>query len=286
MSDWEAVFRVAGFALGIRSEVGDPTSFLPPDMEAFRHTGYPRVWLELGYDEGAQADPLKRFSPPQFRMRSSREGLVMERRTRPGEPLGLILPGAARARLGLPRLGTTWRLAQEEEGVREAVHSFLRALLQYLLLEAGGTMMHAAGLDLGGKGLAFVGHTRSGKTTLARKFPAGLVLGDDLVAVVPSGGGFLLFGTPWPGREGGPVSYGGLPLRAVFVLRPGQDTGVRECSPGEALAELTAEAPRLQIPGEESKLLEIFSSMATVVPICKLSTGLEDEVMEYVESFL
>ncbi|MGQ9476799.1 MAG: hypothetical protein ACUVRX_07365 [Actinomycetota bacterium] len=285
MSDWEAVFRVAGFALGIRSEVGDPSPFLPRGMGAFGHPGTPEVWLELGFDEGAQADPLKRFSPPQFRMRKSPEGLAMVKRTGPGDALGFIMPFSARARLGLPDLETTWRLSEEEEGVREAVHSFLRALLQFLLLETGGTMLHAAGLDLGGKGFAFVGHTRSGKTTLARKFPGSLVLGDDLVAVVPSASGYLLFGTPWPGREGGSVSYGGLPLRAVFILRPELPSGTYRCSPGEALAGLVAEAPRLELPGEESKLLENFSRIAATIPICKLSVGLEEDVIKYIESF-
>lgn len=286
LSDWKAVFRVAGLTLEIRSEVGDPSPFLPREMDAFRHHGTPEAWLELEFNEAAQADPLKRFSPPQFRMRNSPEGLAMVKRTNPGDTLGVIMPSASRARLGLPDLGTTWRLVQEEEGVREAIHSFLRALLQCLLLDAGGTMLHAAGLDLGGKGLAFVGHTRSGKTTLARKFPGRLVLSDDLVAVTPSGNGFLLFGTPWPGREGGSVSYGGLSLQALFILRPGLPSGTYRCSPGEALAELVAEAPRLEISGEESKLLEIFSSVAATVPICKLSAGLEEDVMEYVESFL
>ncbi len=286
MSEWEATLRVAGITVRIRSRVGDPSALLPPDLAAFLHDGVPEAWVELAEDEVAQADPLRRFTPPQFRLRSLPEGLAMVKRTGGGEVLGTMRPGRGEARLGLPDLGTAWRVDQEEEGVREALQAFLRAFLQALLLETGGTMLHAAGIELKGWGLAFTGHTRSGKTTLARRFPRHRVLGDDLVAVSPSGEGFLLYGTPWPGREGGPVSYGGVPLRAVFVLRPGEEKGVAACAPAEAVSLLAAEAPRLEMPDEESKLLEVFSSLCAAVPICRLSAGLQDDVMEYVEEFI
>lgn len=286
MSEWRTALKIAGITVGIRSRVGDASPFLPPHVSVFLHPGSPEAWVELLEDEVAQADPLRRFSPPQFRLRGLPEGWAMVKRMGRGEVLGLMHPERGEAHLGLPRLETSWRVDYEEEGVREVLQAFLRAFLQALLLRAGGTMLHAAGIDLEGRGFAFTGHTRSGKTTLAQKFPRQRVLGDDLVAVSPSGDGFLLYGTPWPGREGGPVSYGGVPLKAVFILRPGGKKGIAGCAPAEAVSLLASEAPRLEVPEEESKLLGIFSSLCAAVPICRLSIGLEDDVMEYVEKFL
>ena len=134
-----------------------------------------------------------------------------------------------------------------------------------------------------GAGIVLTGHTRTGKTTLSREFPAASVLGDDLVAVREEGEGFTLFGTPWPGREGGTVSYGGVPLRAVFCLHPELPRGLRRRAPGESLAELAANAPRLGHPAEESKLLDIFSSLVKRAPIYELSLGLGDDAMPFLE---
>jgi hypothetical protein len=141
--------------------------------------------------------------------------------------------------------------------------------------------MHAAGITREGDGFVFTGHTRAGKTTLSREFPTEAVLGDDLVAVREVRGGFALYGTPWPGREGGTTAYGGAPLRAVFNLHPELEAGLYRRSPAEALAELAANAPRLGYAGEESKLLAVFSSLAHTVPIYRLSLRLGDDVMPF-----
>lgn len=242
--------------------------------------------LRLVKDERAEGDPLKRFFPPSFRLRRGAEGMRFERVDGHGGPLGGIEHDMHRAFLGLPDLARGWRLPEEEEAVRETLQVFLKGCLQWLLLRDGGTLLHAAGVALRGSGLAFAGHTRAGKTTLARNFPPEVVLGDDLVALRREGRGFTLYGTPWPGREGGKVAYGGVPLAAILSLHPELPPGLHAVTPAEAAAELMANAPRTGDPLEESKLLEILSSLTTGISIFRLSVRLGEDVMRYLEDLL
>jgi hypothetical protein len=195
--------------------------------------------------------------------------------------LGTIRAGCAEAEMELPTLAAARRADIDESAVREGAQTFVRACLQCRLMEAGGTFMHAAGVVWEGDGFVFTGHTRAGKTTLTRAFPAEAVLGDDLVAVRETQGDFVLYGTPWPGREGGTVAYGGVPLRAVFNLHPERESGLHRQSAAAALAELASNAPRMGYAGEESKLLAVFSSLAGAVPIYRLDMRLGDDVVSY-----
>jgi hypothetical protein len=283
LSNWSSSYLVAGTRLQIFSSAGDPTAYLPHAMGEFAAPGkgVADITIIIQADDEAQADPLRRFFPPQFKLEKTGEGLSFDGREGRRKRLGIISPDLSRAEMGLPLLDRPWRIAEEEEAVREALQAFVGACLQCRLLEEGGTFIHAAGIIWQGGGFLFTGHTRAGKTTLSREFPAEAVLGDDLVAVREETEGFRLFGTPWPGREGGKVAYGGVPLRAAFNLHPELQPGLHRQSPAEALAELTANAPRLGYSGEESKLLVVFSSFAQAVPIYILSFRLGDDVMPY-----
>ena len=254
-------------------------------MAGFASAGPADLTLEFQEDEEAQADPLRRFFPSKFRLASREEGLVLEGINGRKRRLGRVFPGCGRAEMGLPSLGRPWRIEEEREAVREGVQAFLRACLQCRLLEEGGTLLHAAGITHAGRGYAFVGHTRAGKTTLARKFPARDVVGDDLVAVRGTGGAPQLFGTPWPGREGGAVSYGGVSLVAIFNLNPGQPPGLCPLPAAEGVAELVSNAPRLGHAGEESRLLAVFSSLAAAVPIYRMSLDPGDDVTPLLRRF-
>jgi hypothetical protein len=283
LSGWSNSYLVAGLRLDIVSTVGDASAFLPSAMRDFitSQPGSADIVISFHADEEAQADPLRRFFPSQFTMESISGGLSFDGREGKRKRLGFVATGCAAAEMGLPSLDRSWRIAQEEEAVSEAMQAFVRACLQCRLMEAGGTLMHAAGVDWEGSGFVFTGHTRAGKTTLSRDFPAEAVLGDDLVAVGKTPDRLGLFGTPWPGREGGTVAYGGVPLRAVFHLHPELEPGLHPQTAGEALAELATNAPRLGYAGEESKLLGVFSSLVTAVPIYKLSLRLGDDVMPF-----
>jgi len=283
LSSWSSTYLIAGMRLEIASSAGDPTAFFPRAMPDFtsRESGTADLAIFFSADEEAQADPLRRFFPSHFTLEASGEGLSFDGKGARSKHMGFISAGCSKAELGLPHLDRPWRIAEEEEAVREAIQAFVRACLQCRLMEEEGTFMHAAGVSWEGNGYVFTGHTRVGKTTLSREFPAEAVLGDDLVAVRETQGITELFGTPWPGREGGTVAYGGAPLRSVFNLHPELEPGIYRQSPGEALAEFASNAPRLGHAGEESKLLGVFSSLVAAVPIFRMSLRLGDDVMPF-----
>ena len=298
MSTWNKTFTIAGFNLEIISTAGDPTSYLPPRMQDFASSGLAETTgpagldidftIALTYDDTAQADPLKLFFPSKFKLsrREDREGRLTFVGVNGRERiLGWITSERDRGEMGLPRLEGPWRIEQEEEVVGEAVQALIGACLQCRLLASGGTLLHAAGVVLEDQGYAFVGHTRAGKTTLVQDFPESAILGDDLVAVREIDEEPLLFGTPWPGREGGTVSPGSAPLQAIFNLHRELPPGLEEMTPPQAVAELSANAPRLGYEGEEGELLAAFSRMAKSIPIYRLSIKLGDDVLSWLRKF-
>jgi hypothetical protein len=287
LSFWSSSYLVAGVSMEIVSSVGDPSPYLPDQMRDFASPGQADLVVSLLYDESAQSDPLKRFFPSKFTLtlHAEADGFSFEGVNGKKRHMGLITMNRDRGEIALPRLDRTWRIAQEREVVTDALQAFIKACLQCHLAGLGGTLLHAAGVAYGGEGYAFVGHTRAGKTTLSRGLPASAVLGDDLVAVREIGEKHLLFGTPWPGREGGDVSYGGLPLRAIFNLHPELTRGLRRMAPAEAVAELAVNAPRLGYSGEEDELLEVFSSAASALPIYELSMRLGDDLASWLEIY-
>jgi hypothetical protein len=104
-----------------------------------------------------------------------------------------------------------------------------------------GILLHAAAVVRAGAGYAFVGASGTGKTTLARLCVEHTVLNDEIALVHPYPGDEpRLVGTPFNGffPEKKP---GSAPLRAVFLLRHGEQSRVLERGPGEMAAALTTQ---------------------------------------------
>jgi len=115
-----------------------------------------------------------------------------------------------------------------------------RLLMMYILAEREGVMMHAAGVEIDGKGYIFPGRSGTGKSTLSRKFVSRrgpVVLNDERVVVRKIDGEFNAFGTPWPGDAEIAVNRG-LPLSGIFFIHHGARDRIREIQPGEALKRL------------------------------------------------
>jgi hypothetical protein len=101
-------------------------------------------------------------------------------------------------------------------------------VLQHLLLEHRGILVHALGVADRGEGVLFVGRSGAGKSTLAtlyKPYPDVTIIGDERVIVTTEQGQFWLSGTPWPG-DGFRVSGHRVPLRRIFFLEHGSDNAV------------------------------------------------------------
>jgi hypothetical protein len=113
-------------------------------------------------------------------------------------------------------------------------------LSMYMLAPRGGAIVHAAGVDLGGKGLLFPGRSGAGKSTLARllaALPEARFLSDDRVIVRKIGGQHRVFGTPWLGSAGVGDNRDA-PLSAILFLRQSPRDAVHPLSPKEAVERL------------------------------------------------
>jgi hypothetical protein len=116
-------------------------------------------------------------------------------------------------------------------------------LMMNLLALGRGVEVHACGLeDSIGQGYLFLGHSGSGKTTMARLWQrAGgvQVLSDDRIILRSWGGTTWIYGTPWHGEANfaRPVRT---PLRQIFFLRHATTNEIVPLRCAEALARFLA----------------------------------------------
>lgn len=116
-------------------------------------------------------------------------------------------------------------------------------LLMYILARRSGMVVHAAGMEIAGKGIIFPGPSGAGKSTLSRQFLRHkhkrefAILSDDRMIVRKSGDSFRAYGTPWPGEEGIAVDNG-IPLSAIFFLKHGAENRVEAIERKEVIDRL------------------------------------------------
>jgi hypothetical protein len=140
------------------------------------------------------------------------------------------------------RRATIWTCVDAEDEFWGVVENVLRPMLAVLLLRRGGLLVHSAAVD----GLLFAGQSGAGKSTIARLgSSAGLpVLSDDLNALIPGDGGFLLQPLPFTGDlEEHELSDAPALLRAVLSLEKGADESLRDLGVAAAVALLVRCAP-------------------------------------------
>ncbi|HEY1013906.1 MAG TPA: hypothetical protein VGE07_14440 [Herpetosiphonaceae bacterium] len=149
---------------------------------------------------------------------------------------------------------------------------FVRMIYALLLFDAGGLLFHAAGLERGGRGYVFWGHSGSGKTTVARVSRGARVLNDDLVALLPVAGRWQVHATPfWNPSQVRPAGAASSPLAALCRLVQAPAVALEPMSPGQAVAEISASAPVISLdPGRLPTLLGRARRLAAEAPVWRL----------------
>ncbi|HQZ70649.1 MAG TPA: hypothetical protein PK826_04945 [Anaerolineae bacterium] len=159
----------------------------------------------------------------------------------------------------------------------EALLDYLARVLTALLLDqAGGLLLHGAGLVRAGRGLLLLGPSGTGKTTAARNAAGAIVLNDDLVALLPAAdGAWQLLATPFSNPTQVAPVPGQAPLAGVLRLRQAAAPELRPLSRGQALAELAAAVPVLVADGGRMPaLMARLNGLVAVSPCAIL--GLRD----------
>jgi hypothetical protein len=160
-----------------------------------------------------------------------------------------------------------------------------RVLVLNLLTRRRGIMLHACGIDDGGKGIVFAGPSDAGKTTLARlwnKVPGVRVLGDETLVLREVGREYHVYGTPWPG-EAGLADPGGVPLRRVLFVQHADRNGVGALDQPLKVRKLLAQTVLLPYDREASeRIIDFCISIAEAVPVAELGFVPDDMIADFV----
>jgi hypothetical protein len=131
---------------------------------------------------------------------------------------------------------TTGRGRIEQAPSPYAIDSVLRIVYSLLLVERGGFLVHSASAVSKDSAFLFAGPSGSGKTTMCRLASDSVrLLSDEISFVLPDGGGYRAFGTPFYGELAHPGEPISAPLAAMFVLRHASENRITPLAGFEAL---------------------------------------------------
>lgn len=161
-----------------------------------------------------------------------------------------------------------WARVQRREGRAYPLEAVVRTAMMARLPLVGGLPLHAAGVVLGGRALAFYGPSGAGKTTLAGTCPE-TVLSDELVAITPGDPPTLVRSGFW-GEGRGQERAGGAPLAALVALDRGPDFELSRLGPMDAARGLLAALPVPLARPLWSRALAVAGDMVSRVPFYRM----------------
>lgn len=170
-----------------------------------------------------------------------------------------IDPFAARARL------------HRREARAYPLEAVIRTAMMARLPIAGGLPLHAAGVVLGGRGVAFFGPSGAGKTTLAATAPAP-VLSDELVAIGPARPLTLVRSGFWgEGSPGGALPLPlGAPLALLVELAKGPELRFSRLEATLAAGRLLASVPVPRVAALWQRTLEVAAEVVSAIPVVRM----------------
>lgn len=161
---------------------------------------------------------------------------------------------------------------------------FLRMVFALLIYEAGGLMLHGAGIIRSGKALVFFGHSGSGKTTVSQLSGEENVLNDDLLMLMPGDKGWRVAATPfWNPTQVRPTARQAN-LGGIFRLVQDKRVFLRPARSAEALAELISAVPILNADSQRMPvILERLAQLHAGYPMQFLHFLPDDSFWQVVE---
>ncbi len=150
----------------------------------------------------------------------------------------------------------------------------------------GRFLLHAAVLEYKGNGYAFLGRSGTGKSThtgLWKRYIDGVkIVNGDKPILQSTPDGFLVYGTPWMGKEGfGENTH--VPLKALCFLEQAKENSIRRLSVKETVRLVF---PQILHPFEEDKaekMLELADKLVTETPAYLLRCTISEEAV--IQSF-
>ena len=156
-------------------------------------------------------------------------------------------------------------------------------LMVCLLAQERGLMVHACGVDDGGRGYLFAGNSTHGKTTMARLWKGqARILNDDRIVLRQREGRLWMYGTPWHG-EYSSVSPHGVPLAKIFFLRHNHANHIHQIAGATAASMLLARCfPPLWDAKGMHFTLDLCASLAETAPCYELGFTPDSSVVDFI----
>jgi hypothetical protein len=146
-------------------------------------------------------------------------------------------------------------------------------------------VVHACGIEDGGRGYLFAGNSAGGKSTLARLWHdrGATVLNDDRIIVREKDGVFWMYGTPWHGTFE-ITSQKALPVEKIFFLRHGKENRLIPKVGSEAVSMLlTRSFPTFWDQEGMERTLALMDRMAGRLPFYELSFLPDGSVTDFIK---
>jgi hypothetical protein len=157
------------------------------------------------------------------------------------------------------------------------------AMMVCLLARHGGLMVHACGVDDGGRGILFAGQSGHGKTTMARLWRGeARVLNDDRIVLRIEEGRLVMYGTPWHGDHP-EVGPGGVPVGRILFLSHAPSNAITAVQASDAASRLLARSfPPLWSQDGMSRTLDFLGGIAGLAPCADLGFAPAKDVVAFV----
>jgi hypothetical protein len=184
-----------------------------------------------------------------------------------------IEPFAARARL------------HRREARAYPLEAVIRTAMMARLPIAGGLPLHAAGVVLAGRGVAFFGPSGAGKTTLAATSPAP-VLSDELVAIGPGRPLTLVRSGFWGEASPASAPPHGAPLALLVELAKGPTLRLSRLGAALAAGRLLASVPVPRVAALWQRALDVAAEVVDRVPVVRMEWSPESPPWSELEGLL
>ncbi len=174
-----------------------------------------------------------------------------------------------------------------EYGGLESITAFTtdQILLARVLAERQACYIHAAGINIDGRGYLFVGHSEAGKSTIMKMLRGdGEILCDDRIIIRRWPEGFQIHGT-WSNGELSDVSSIGVPLKAILFIEKSTSTKIIPIANKlEGMSNLLAHTIRAVVDASWwDKTLTLADMVADEIPLYKLRFDLSGSVRDVIK---
>lgn len=160
-------------------------------------------------------------------------------------------------------------------------------LMVHYLTRGHGILLHACGIELGGRGILFAGHSGAGKSTMARllKDSGNIpILSDDRIIVRKKGGVFWMYGTPWHGEEEF-ASPRGCPLDRIYFINHARENTIRDTNAIGAISKLlTCSFPPFWNQEGMNFTLDLLAELSNRVPCLELGFLPDRDIIQFIKA--